>query len=208
MGVGPITVDTSAQARSVGKRMMEDVLRRAQERGAVSVRLVQAAFNTRSMSLYTKLGFDVREPLVCMQGEPIGAAGAVEGYQVRPATRADVDACCDVARTVHGHERRVELTIAISQGTARVVEHGGRVKGYASDLGFFGHTVALGNGALKALIAGAERFSGAGFLLPSRNGEVFRWCLAHGLNVVQPMTLMTTGLYNEPRGAFIPSILF
>src|SRR5437764_10755129 len=54
MGVGPITVDLSAQAKSVGKRLMEDVLRRARERNAVGVRLVQAAFNARSMSLYTK----------------------------------------------------------------------------------------------------------------------------------------------------------
>jgi predicted N-acetyltransferase YhbS len=208
MGVGPITVDTSAQARSVGKRLMEDVLRRARERNAVGVRLVQAAFNTRSMSLYTKLGFDVREPLVCIQGEPIRDLGAVQGYRVRPATEADADACCDVARTVHGHERRTELAFGISQGTARVVEHSRRIAGYCTDVAFFGHSVALDNAGLVALIAAAERFGGPGFLLPSRNGEVFRWCLARGLKVVQPMTLMSTGLYNEPRGAFLASILF
>ena len=73
---------------------------------------------------------------------------------------------------------------------------------------FFGHSVALSNPALVALIAAADRFTGPGFLLPSRNAEVFRWCLSRGLRVVQPMTLMTTGLYNEPRGAFLPSILF
>jgi predicted N-acetyltransferase YhbS len=208
MGVGPITVDTSAQARSVGKRLMDDVLRRARERGAVGVRLVQAAFNTRSMSLYAKLGFDVREPLVCVQGQPMNDPHAFDGYRVRPATPHDVDACCDVARRVHGHDRRTELMMALSQGTARVVEHGGRVAGYSTDLGFFGHSVALGDEGVMALIAGAERFSGPGFLLPSRNGQVFRWCLSRGLKVVQPMTLMTTGLYNEPRGAFLPSILF
>src|SRR4051794_10647178 len=139
MGVGPITVDTSVQARSVGKRLMEDVLRRARERNAAGVRLVQAAFNTRSMSLYTKLGFDVREPLVCIQGEPINDPGAVEGYRVRPATQGDVEACCAVARTVHGHERRAELMMVIPQGTARVVEHAGAVAGYSTDVGFFGH---------------------------------------------------------------------
>ena len=36
------------------------------------------------------------------------------------------------------------------------------------------------------------------------NGALFRWCLANGLKVVQPMTLMSLGLYNEPAGAFIP----
>ena len=32
--------------------------------------------------------------------------------------------------------------------------------------------------------------------------------LANGLRVVQPMTLMSTGLYNEPAGAWLPSVLF
>ena len=208
MGVGPITVETSVQARSVGRRLMERVLERARERNAAGVRLVQAAFNTRSMSLYTKLGFDVREPLSCMQGEPLRDAGKVEGHTVRPATERDVEACCELARRVHGHGRRAELTFGLSQGTARVVELGGKVVGYASDIGFFGHVVALENSGLMAVIGAAERISGPGFLLPSRNGEVFRWCLARGLRVVQPLTLMSTGLYNEPRGAFLPSILF
>ena len=208
MGVGPITVEPSVQARSVGRRLMDAVLARARERNAASVRLVQAAFNTRSMSLYTKLGFDVREPLVCMNGLVAADVGAVAGHRVRPVAAGDADACCDVCRRVHGHERRAELAMAQAGDAARLVERDGRVVGYTTDLGFFGHTVALDNAALVALIAGADRVSGPGFLLPSRNGEVFRWCLSRGLRVVQPMTLMSTGLYNEPRGAFIPSILF
>lgn len=30
----------------------------------------------------------------------------------------------------------------------------------------------------------------------------------NGLRVVQPMNLMTLGLYNEPAGAYLPSVLF
>jgi hypothetical protein len=37
---------------------------------------------------------------------------------------------------------------------------------------------------------------------------VLRWCLANGPHVVQPMTLMSTGLYNDPAGAWLPSIVF
>ena len=207
-GVGPITVDPSVQGGSVGRRMMEHVLARAEEKRFAGVRLVQAAHNTRSMSLYTKLGFDVREPLACLQGEAVNDRRAVPGYVVREASNDDVDACCDLCRRVHGHDRRGELTAAIANGTARVVERGEQITGYASDVGFFGHVVALDNAGLAALIAGAERISGPGLLLPSRNGEVFRWCLDRGLKVVQPMTLMSVGLYNEPRGAFVPSILF
>jgi hypothetical protein len=58
------------------------------------------------------------------------------------------------------------------------------------------------------MIAAADEFAGAGILVPSRNSELFRWCLANGLRVVQPMTLMSLGLYNEPRGAFLPSVLY
>jgi GNAT superfamily N-acetyltransferase len=205
-GIGPITVDPSAQAKSVGRRMMEAVLEHATEKRFAGVRLVQAAFNTQSMSLYTKLGFDVREPLVCMQGTP--TREQFPGISVRAARDGDVKPCCELCRKVHGHDRRIELLMAIQQGTAKVGERGGSIVGYASDVGFFGHVVATDNAVLIALISAAEKISGPGFLLPSRNGEVFRWCLNNGLRFVQPMTLMTIGLYNEPSGAFVPSILF
>ena len=84
----------------------------------------------------------------------------------------------------------------------------GRITGYATLIGFFGHAVGGSNQELQALIGAAPSFLGAGFLLPTRNGELFRWCLGKGLHVVQPMTLMSLGLYNEPTGAFLPSILY
>ena len=73
---------------------------------------------------------------------------------------------------------------------------------------FFGHAVAETNLDLQALIASAEAFAGPGILVPARNSELFRWCLENGLRVVQPLTLMTSGPYNEPAGAYLPSILF
>ena len=82
------------------------------------------------------------------------------------------------------------------------------IAGYATVVGFSGHAVGESNAALKALIGAASEFVGPGFLLPTRNGELFRWCLAHGLRVVQPVTLMSLGLYNEPRGVFLPSITY
>ena len=72
-------------------------------------------------------------------------------------------------------------------------------------VGFFGHAVGETNKDLKALIGAAKEFAGPGFLLPTRNGELFRWCLSNGLRIAQPMTLMSKGLYNEPAGS-IPAI--
>ena len=63
-GVGPITVDPGVQNKAIGLQLMEAVLERARQQGISTVRLVQAAYHSRSLSLYTKLGFVVREPLV------------------------------------------------------------------------------------------------------------------------------------------------
>jgi GNAT superfamily N-acetyltransferase len=205
-GVGPITIDPSAQNVAVGRRLMEDVLQRARERGIAGIRLVQAAYHNRSLALYTKLGFDTREPLSNIQGEAIEQQ--IPGYAVRSATEEDLDACNKVCFKVHGHDRGPELLEAITQESANVVEHDGRISGYTTMVGFFGHTVGESNEDLKALIGTAPEFPGPGFLLPTRNSEVLRWCLERGLRIVQPMTLMSVGLYNEPRGTFMPSVLF
>ena len=66
-GVGPITIHPSAQNGSIGRRLMERVLERAGTKRFAGVRLVQSAYHNRSLSLYTKLGFDAREPLSVMQ---------------------------------------------------------------------------------------------------------------------------------------------
>ena len=60
-GVGPITVDPTVQNKRLGRTLMQAVLTRSAERGFPGVRLLQAAFHNRSLSLYTKLGFDTRE---------------------------------------------------------------------------------------------------------------------------------------------------
>ena len=64
------------------------------------------------------------------------------------------------------------------------------------------------NEDLIALLSSAEEFVALGILVPSRNAELLRWGLDHGLRIVQQSTLMTIGLYNEPAGAYLPSILF
>jgi GNAT superfamily N-acetyltransferase len=205
-GVGPITVDASGQNRAAGRALMQAVLTRAAERKFAGVRLVQAAYHNRSLSLYAKLGFVVREPLSCMQGPAMKKM--LPGYSIRPAVARDLAACNDLCLRVHGHERGGELQDSIQHGTATVAERDGRVTAYASSMAFSGHAVGETNKDLKALIAVATAFQGPGILVPSRNAELFRWCLENGLRVVQPLTLMTMGLYNEPAGAYLPSILY
>ena len=206
VGIGPITVDPNVQNSGAGARLMRHVIDREVDRGAPGIRLVQAAFHNRSLSLYTKLGFEPREPLSCMQGPPLRVE--IPGRSVRAARVDDLPECDRVCRRVHGHTRSGELRDAIASGLAMVVEAHGRITGYTTGLAFFAHSVAESRADLQALIAAAPQFHGPGILVPTRDGELLRWCLNHGLRIVQPMTLMTIGLYNQPEGAYLPSIAY
>jgi predicted N-acetyltransferase YhbS len=205
-GIGPISVDPAVQNQTIGRRLMGDVMERAAKGPFGGVRLVQAAYHNRSLCLYTKLGFETRETLSKMNGTP--PAVKLSGYAVRRATAADLEECNRLCFRVHGHDRGGELRDAIAQGRASVVEHLGQITAYATAVAFFGHAVAENNHGLKALIGAAQEYGGGGFLLPTRNGELFRWCLSNGLRLVHQMTLMTTGLYNEPAGSWLPSVLY
>jgi predicted N-acetyltransferase YhbS len=205
-GIGPITVAPSLQNQGIGKRLMLAALERAAERRCAGVRLVQSAYHNRSLCLYTKLGFVSREMLSKLDGTPLGVE--FPGYTVRQAVEADLDSCNALCRRVHGHDRGGELRDAVARRTARVVEHLGAVTAYATDIAFFGHAVAETNRGIEALIGAAPSFSGGGFLVPTSNYELFRWCLQNGLRLVHQMTLMTIGLYNQPAGAYLPSVLY
>jgi predicted N-acetyltransferase YhbS len=205
-GLGPITVDPRSQDRRVGLALMTALIERTAEQGAPGLRLLQAAYHNRSLSLYAKLGFDVREGFATMQGGPL--ALQIAGYDVRPASDADIAACDALCMRVHGHDRNGELRDAIGQGTAAVVERHGRITGYTTGVAFFAHSVAETNDDLMALIGAAHEIFGPGFLVPLRNTELVRRCLGHGLRVVHVMNLMTIGLYQEPRGAYLASVSY
>ena len=205
-GVGPLMVAPAVQNRTIGRQLMQAVLQRVAEQGCPGVRLVQAAYHSRSLCLYTKMGFEVRELLVNVQGPPL--ALQVPGYTVRQAFEEDFEECNALCRHIHGHDRNGELLEAIQQGTATVVQHGNYITAYATVLGFWGHAVGKNNIDIQALIGAAPEFVEPGFILPARNRELFGWCLKHGLRMREPLTLMSMGLYNEPQGVFLPSIVY
>ena len=205
-GIGPITVDPSVQNRAIGRRLMQAVMERAAARNSPGVRLVQAAYHRRSLSLYTKLGFDSREPLSVFQGAALNLP--IPGCVVRPARESDLDECSRLCIRVHGHDRTGEMRDALRSRHAAVAQRAGRITGYTSAIAFIGHAVGETNDDIKALIGAARSFGGPGFLVPTRNGDLMRWCLNNGLRIVYPATLMTVGLYNEPGGAYLPSVLY
>ncbi|HET6467907.1 MAG TPA: GNAT family N-acetyltransferase [Geminicoccaceae bacterium] len=207
-GVGPITVAPAAQGSGVGRRLMLAVLERAE--GAPSVRLVQDSFNTRSIALYASLGFEVKEPLLLIEGTPRGAVPS--GSEVRPLVEADLDACAELCARTHGVARTGELNDALQLFTPFVVERDGRVTGYLSASTFWlaNHGVAETEEDMQALLLGAAAMSSGpvALLLPTRQARLFRWCLEKGMRAVKPMILMAMGSYQEPRGPYFPSVFY
>lgn len=204
--VGPITVDPTVQNDGVGRAMMEAVMQRSRELNVAGIRLVQAGYHNRSLALYLKLGFTAREHLACLKGAAIGKS--IPGRIVRAATAADIAACNQLCLRVHGHARSGEVVDAVAGGLARIVHSGARISGYSTALNFSGHSVGESNDDLQALFGAAESFPGAGVLVPTRNSDLMRWCLGEKLRITQTLTLMSCGLYNEPNGAWLPSILY
>lgn len=206
--VGPITVDPNAQAKGIGRRLMEAVIERGQSQGAVGIRLVQDAFNRTSMSLYASLGFDIKEPLVVMRGKPRNIHSA--DVEVRPMEAADLTECAALCQKVHGFDRLNELTDTRPMFGSLVLIRAGKIKAYMAAPTFWilNHSVAETQHDLQDLILGAASAVNdpLSFLLPTRQADLFRWCLAEGLKIVKPMSLMSMGEYNEPKGAYLTSV--
>lgn len=207
-GVGPITVDTDAQAKGVGRILMQDVIGRG--KNAKGIRLVQDAFNTVSMSLYMSLGFDIKEPLVLIGGAISG--DLPEGIEVQLLTEDDYAACDELCKKVHGFSRVDELRGTAQMMSAFIVKRDDEITGYAAapNVWQMNHAVAETNADMQNLLLGAANLTkqSLSFLLPARNGELFRWCLAKSMKVVKPMSLMAMGAYQEPQGSFLPSVLY
>jgi predicted N-acetyltransferase YhbS len=209
-GVGPITVDPQSQQRGVGRQLMAAALERSS--GAAGVRLLQDSFNVQSLGLYASLGFEATEPVVVMGGRP--RTGVGKEFEVRPMTERDIDEADLLHREVHGFQRATELRDALDAPAfePHVATSDGEIVAYATTLTFFAaaHAVARSDAAMAALIAGtiAAGEAPASFLLPVRRHELFNWALQAGLRVVKPMTYMVIGQPHDPRGSWIPSVLY
>jgi len=200
VGIGPISVDSEVQGRSVGRRLMEAMIERYQDRSGV--RLLQDAFNLASMSLYASLGFEAKEPVALLEGTPGGEAPA--GAEARPLEAEDMAAANLLCMEVFGLDRSSEIFEAAARRTGLVAVREGRITAYATAVSRAGHGAAETDLDLAAVIHAAGR-AGRGdlaFMLPTRRSELFRWCLKQGLKVAKPMTLMARGSYQEPAGAF------
>jgi predicted N-acetyltransferase YhbS len=202
-GIGTVSVDPEIQAQGLGRLMMDDVVQRG--RDAAGMRLTQDAFNTTSMSLYSSLGFEIKEPLVQMEGS--FRQTPMPEVEVRRLRPHDIPDCEDLCVRVHGLPRTQELWDSLKTLSPFVALRDGRVVAYTTALAKRGHGVAQGEEDMEALLLGINAIAGGrfAFLLPSRQAGLFRWCLSQGLRVTKPLSLMARGAYQEPAGCFFAS---
>jgi predicted N-acetyltransferase YhbS len=203
-GIGPISVDISAQGGGIGKTMMLDVIKHARASGFERVRLLQDAFNMRSLALYASLGFDVKEPVAYL--ELNASLGADANF--RAATAADFAAMDALCSEIYGISRKNEVATLTQAGFPAFVIDSGRVRGYLLGTAI-GHGVAEDDDTMLKLYAGiGATMPEAMSNLPMRSGNLYRRALGDGHRNRKVMNLMALGAYDDPQGTWVPSVLF
>ncbi len=209
IGVGPVAVAVDQQGRGLGRRVMEALLAHAEESGFTSVRLVQAAYNMQSFSLYHNLGFNVKDLLANLHGRP--GDGEAPSDHVRDYTRADLDACDALHREVLGVGRRHDIEFIANFASPVVVERDGQVAGYLTrfpgEETYIMHGAARDERALRDLIIGMARAAPGEqvLLMPVTQAETVRWAMQGGFRLVELESYMVRGDYQQPMGAWVPS---
>jgi predicted N-acetyltransferase YhbS len=204
-GIGPTAVSPSLQGAGIGRRLMTAVLDRAE--GVGSARLVQDASSLPATALHAALGFEVKAPLILLQGHP--RAVADPAVRVRAMREGDVETCDGLFAAAHGLSRLQELRHGLRHRSPLVAERHGRITGYLAAPWEWraNHAVAETAADMMAMLAGAAALRSApvGLLLPSRQSDVLRWCLEAGMRAVKPMLLLARGTYRVPARCWAPS---
>ena len=205
-GVGPITVDSSVQGKGIGRALMQDVIDYARHNNIQKVRLLQDAFNMGSLSLYTSLGFAVKDAAALMQAAP-----GKPDESVRPVLEADLPAIDKLSRRIYKTSRRNEVGVAVAGGFSPLLrERHGRVVGYYIP-GVFGHGVAETEEDALSMIGESARLlppEAALFFCPLSQAGLYRNALKAGCRAIKIMTIMAMGPYEPPEEVWMPSVLY
>ncbi|MFM9264421.1 GNAT family N-acetyltransferase [Tychonema sp. BBK16] len=206
-GIGPVSVDRTFQSKGTGRKIMKALLEQGKE--APGIRLVQESFNLASLSLYISLGFEVKEPLLLLEGK--FRSQPQYDFEVRPLISEDVDECEALCNRVYGCDRTSEIKYALNHLSPLVASKQGRIVAYTCAVSTFGHGVAETEADMQALLLGAAAYSPGEVLcfhLPVRYASLFRWCLQEGLRALKPLAVMSIGDYQQPAGCYFPSYLY
>lgn len=205
-GIGPVAVAPNSQSHGVGRKLMQFLLKKGQE--AAGIRLTQEAYNVVSLALYATLGFQVKEPAALLTGVP--KSKPVSDVEVRPFHLEDLDKCAALCQQVYGCNRERELLESVQFLSPFVAIRSGEIVAYATATTSLGYGVAKTDEDMQALLLGIAPTSSEpiSIIVPLRNSVFLEWCLAEGLRVIKPITLMAIGEYVEPQGSYFLSVSY
>ena len=205
-GIGPITIDPSAQAQGAGRALMQAVI----EAGGAcpSLRLVQDAFNVVSFPLYSTLGFEARGTIASLVGQHL-QAGVPGDVEIREWTTEDIEHLATLDTCLTGIARKQDIRFFHAQPPHIAAFVQGQLVGYLCFLRteagtFFGPAAATQPSVLRALILSAtEREQGKALRMrfPTRHATLLRELLAVGFRVETLQTYMVRGAWQTPDGA-------
>ena len=204
--IGVLAVLPSFQGQGIGRRLMEAVIEHGKHVGYTSQRLLQAAYNARSMGLYLSMKMVVREHLLNFNGTVNGKSNP--DISIEQGTDNDVEACSTFCQNFYRTGRSREIEEAAAGGNLFIARESRSITGLTTGIGFAGFSVASTNDILKSLIVNEKIIEPPGVLVPAKNHSLVQWCLDSGLKTHQTMNLMTLGEYEEPVGSWLPSINF
>ncbi len=181
VGIGPVSVDPGVQNKGTGRALMQQCHRsrpfaRRPGHKAVAIPLSRPVFVALHLAGVSR----ARGPVY-----PARQAAEFPFPRLRCPAR-DSGGRCRLQHAVPRGARfrsRERTDGRDWPGLRDGGEYLGQITGYTTGIAFFAHTVCRTNRDLQALIGAASAFGGPGFLLPTRNYEVFAWCLANGLRV-------------------------
>ncbi len=204
--MGPLCVHQEFQGHGVGKKIMEKTLDQAKV--SKGIRLLVDVANLNAISLYTSFGFQIKELMFLVEGEPKDIPNTK--YDFAPLTMDSLKECSSLCQNILGYSRARELKDSITYFSPIIVKKDGVVTAYSSGISswFVNHGVGETFEDIKNLILGMA-FSAQkpiSFLLASRHDELFHWCLKNGFRINKPLAFMSIGLYQEPKGYFFPSV--
>ena len=204
--IGVLAVLPSFQDQRIGRRLMESVIEHGKKAGFKTQRLLQAAYNSKSMGLYLSLGMVIREHLLNFNGTVNGKSNP--DIRIERGTGGDVKTCSEFCEKFYRAERSREINDAAVAGDLIVESENENIVGLTTGIGFTGFSVALTNDVIKSLMVNQATIEPPGILVPATNHSLVKWCVESGLKINQSMNLMTLGEYKDPVARWLPSINF
>jgi predicted N-acetyltransferase YhbS len=203
-GIGPLSVDPDFQSRGIGRSLRQNILDFTHKHRIGQVRLLADAHNTASISLYSSLGFAVRDTVALMTTVPSEQCDP----SIRSIKTTDLLEIEELSNQLSKSSRYNEVLTAINSGFPAVLrQREGQICGYLVP-GLVGHGMALTEGDALALLRQSARDVPpvfAKFFCPLRYGSLFRSLLLAGANVEKMLVYMSLGPFEYPDGVCTPS---